>query len=79
MIKLMRLVIDICGIVCAFFTYVIVLVVDWSFIQIGLYPELSQKEIISFVHLFIMHMIIVLIFWSHVKCMLTDPGLLPKN
>ena len=75
----MRLVIDICGIVCAFLTYIIVLVVDWSFIEIGLFPELSKIDLISFIHLFIMHIIIILIFWSHIKCMLTDPGLLPQN
>jgi len=75
----MRFVIDFCGIACVFFTYFIVLFVDATFIYIGLEGEVSEGDLWSIIHLILMQFIVIMIIWSHLKCMLTDPGLLPLN
>lgn len=71
--------IDPCGIVCVILAYAIVLFVDYSFIQIGLSTELSNGDAVTIIHLCIMQIIVIFIFWTHIKCMLSDPGVLPMN
>jgi hypothetical protein len=67
------------GVVCVIFTYLIVLTVQWGFIRISLWEGLIQGQFGSYVHLLIFQYHVALIFISHVRCMTTDPGVLPKT
>ena len=48
-------------------------------IRIGLWEGLVKGDMTSLIHLAIFQYHTTLIFWSHFKCMTTEPGVLPKN
>ena len=70
---------DWCGLACAIFTYLIVAIVYWGFIRIGIWENMLKGEIIVFIHYIIFQFNCIMIFWSHWKCMTSDPGSLPKQ
>ena len=65
--------------VCAILTYVIVLTVQVGMIRVGIWEGLLRGDIKSIVNLVVFQYHCMLIFWSHFKCMTTEPGVLPKN
>ncbi len=72
-------VIELGGNLCALLTYVIVLVVQVGFIRIGIWEELLDGSYPAFAHLIVFQYHCAMIFWSHFKCMTTEPGILPKD
>lgn len=69
---------DWCGLGCAIGTYLIVIVVYCGFIRIGIWEQLVEGESIAYLHLFIFQTSCFMIYWTHWKCMTTQPGVLPK-
>ena len=67
------------GVVCAILTYVIVLTVQVGMIRVGIWEGLLRGDPKSIANLVIFQYHCLLIFWSHFKCMTTEPGVLPKN
>ncbi len=67
------------GVVCAFLTYVIVLTVQIGMIRVGVWEGMMKGELWAFINLAVFQYHCVMIFWSHFKCMTTEPGVLPKN
>lgn len=76
---MMWLVCEGAGAVCAILTYVIVLTVQIGMIRVGLWEGLVVGDTKAFLHLIVFQYHCALIFWSHFKCMTTQPGVLPKN
>jgi len=56
-----------------------VLTVQVGFLRIGIWESLLAKNTSAFIHLLIFQYHVALIFWSHFKCMTTEPGVLPKE
>ena len=75
----MWLIVEECGVACAIITYVVVVTVYLGFIRVGVWEEVQEGDTNAFVHFFIFQYHCFLIFWSHFKCMTTEPGLLPKE
>ena len=75
----MWLITDCCGIVCAAFTYFIVVSVYWGFVRIGVWDEIREGSFMAILQFLIFQYHCFLIFMSHFKCMTTDPGCLPKE
>lgn len=70
---------DICGVVCAMITYGIVVTVYLGFIRIGIWEGMMTSDWKALLHFVVFQYHCFLIFWSHFKCMTTEPGLLPKG
>lgn len=75
----MWLVVESAGVVCGSLTYIIVLTVHVGMIRVGIWEGLMKGELKSFLHLLIFQYHCAMIFWTHFKCMTTEPGVLPKN
>ena len=75
----MWLICEAAGVVCAILTYVIVLTVQVGMIRVGIWEGLMNGEPMAFLHLIVFQYHCAMIFWSHFKCMTTEPGVLPKN
>jgi hypothetical protein len=73
----MWLVIEACGIVCVIFTYLTVFTVQFGFIRIGIWEELMEGSFWALFHLAIFSFNVFMIIASHIKCMTTEPGVLP--
>lgn len=70
---------DCCGMFCAAFTYFTVVFVYIGFIRIGIWEGLVEGNLISLLHYLVFQYNCFMIFWSHFKCMTTQPGLLPQG
>ena len=70
---------DCMGGLCALITYVIVLFVQIGFIRIGVWEGLLAEEQWAYTNLAVFMATCFLIFWSHFKCMTTEPGIIPKK
>ena len=68
-----------CGVVCACFTYFIVVFVYWGFIRVGIWEDIQDRPLFAFVNFVVFQYHCFLIFMSHFKCMTTEPGILPKE
>ena len=75
----MWLIVECAGSICAFLTYVIVLTVTVGMIRVGIWEGLIQGDPKAWIHLIVFEYHCLMIFWSHFKCMTTEPGVLPKN
>ena len=75
----MWFVIEACGIVCVFFTYATVFVVQYAFVRIGVWEELLAGDFWAFIHMLVFHFNVFMIIASHMKCMTTEPGVLPRD
>lgn len=67
------------GIICATFTYSIVLTVQVGMIRVGLWERLLIGDASALLHLAVFQYHCGMIFWSHWMCMTTEPGTLPKQ
>ena len=69
---------DPCGLVCAIITHFVVQFVNYVTVVKVISPWLFTKDNYrwAFLHIFFFETIIVFIVWSHLKCMLSDPGTL---
>ena len=75
----MWLSLDCAGLVCAGLTYVIVLTVQIGMLRVGIWEGLVRGEPMAFFHLAVFQYHCAMIFWTHFKCMTSEPGVLPKN
>ena len=75
----MWLVIEACGFICVIITYLTVFTVMLGFIRIGIWEELLNGDIWGYIHLTIFSYNVFMIIASHLKCMLSEPGVLPKD
>jgi hypothetical protein len=75
----MWFVIEACGIVCVIFTYLTVFTVQLAFIRVGVWEELLEGNIWGYIHSAIFSYNVFLIIASHLKCMTTEPGVLPRD
>jgi hypothetical protein len=67
------------GVVCVVITYLTVLTVQLGMIRIGLWERLMAGDIWAYIHLGVFQYHVALIFISHVKCMMSEPGVLPRK
>ena len=65
------------GVICALLTYVVVFVVQWGMIRIALWEGLQAGEERAYWHFWVFQYHCFMIIWSHIKCMTTEPGVLP--
>jgi hypothetical protein len=79
LILIMWIVMEPCGLICAFITYSILITVESAMIRIGLWDMFIAGNNLAYVHLIVFNIIMVLIVGSHFKCMTTNPGTLPKD
>lgn len=70
---------DCMGGFCALITYVIVIFVQIGFIRIGIWEGLMEEQRWAYVNLLVFMSTCFLIFWSHFKCMTTEPGVIPRK
>lgn len=70
---------DCMGMFCALITYVIVVFVQIGFVRIGVWEGLMAEEQWAYVNLAVFMYNCFLIFWSHFKCMTTEPGIISKK
>lgn len=70
---------DWCGMACGVLTYFIVVFVYLGFIRIGVWDEYLEGQVSVYIHFVIFQTFCFMIFWSHFKCMTTQPGILPPN
>ena len=68
-----------CGIVCVIITYLTVFTVQFAFVRIGIWEELMAGDKWAYIHLLIFHYNVFMIIASHLKCMTTEPGVLPRD
>jgi len=70
---------DLCGMACAILTYFVVMIVGMGFVRIGIWEGLVEFEPLAWLNLALFKGYCIMIYWSHFKCMTSEPGLLPKN
>ena len=70
---------DLCGLACALVTYFIVVSVYLGFIRIGIWEGLVSGHLSALLHFLFFQATCFMIFWSHFKCMTSEPGILPRN
>lgn len=68
---------DICGVICAIFTWLLILYADFVVMVVILLP--GPYPIYSVVNAIIFQILAALAIASHVRTMLTDPGAVPKG
>ena len=65
------------GVCCTIIAYYVVLQVNYAFVMITCVGAFDKPStIISFI---LFEFLCSMIFWSHLKCMTTEPGYLPKG
>jgi len=70
---------DSAGLICAALTYSIVLTVSIGFFRVGIWEALLAGDCSAYLNLLVFQYHCTLIFWSHFKCMTTEPGVLPME
>ena len=75
----MWFVIEACGIVCVIICYFTVFTVMLAFVRIGIWDDLLAGSPWAYFHLSIFLFNVFMIIASHLKCMLSEPGVLPKD
>ncbi|XP_018325325.1 palmitoyltransferase ZDHHC3 isoform X2 [Agrilus planipennis] len=68
---------DICGIICAILTWMLILYAEFVVMTVILFP--SPHQIYSFINMVIFQCCAFLAFASHLRTMFTDPGAVPKG
>lgn len=75
----MWIVIEACGIACVIMCYLTVFTVQVGFIRIALWDDLLKGDLWAFINLIVFSYNVFMIIASHLKCMLSEPGVLPKD
>lgn len=69
-----------CGIISVIVTYLTILIANLSFINIVILPSMNESDDLDkWVLLAMYEFVILMIVWSHLKTMLTEPGYVPKG
>lgn len=69
----MSLLQDICGIICAVLTWLLILYAEFVVMMVMLLPGLSTYPVYSYINIFIFQSLAFLAFASHLRTMFTDP------
>jgi len=75
----MWFIVEACGLVCVLFCYFTVFTVQFAFIRIGIWEDLIEGNLWGYFHLLIFSFNVFMIIASHLKCMTTEPGVLPRD
>jgi hypothetical protein len=75
----MWFVIEACGLVCVVITYFTVFTVQLGFIRLGIWDDLLAGSWWAIAHLLIFSYSVFMIIASHIKCMTSEPGILPRD
>ena len=75
----MWLVNECAGAFCATLTYIIVLTVSIGMVRVGIWEGLVKGERSAIMNLVVFQYHCLMIYWSHFKCMTTQPGVLPMK
>jgi hypothetical protein len=67
------------GFVCMCITYAVVLIVEITLLRVGIWERILAGDVWAYGHLAVFQYHVCLIFASHIKCMTTQPGILPLN
>ncbi|XP_023938737.1 palmitoyltransferase ZDHHC3 [Bicyclus anynana] len=70
---------DICGIICALLTWLLILYAEFVVMMVMLLPGVSTYPIYSYINILIFQSLAILAFASHLRTMFTDPGAVPKG
>ncbi|XP_054164596.1 palmitoyltransferase ZDHHC3-like [Oppia nitens] len=68
---------DVCGVICALFTYSLLLFAEYVVIQVIIIPE--TNVIYKTINFIIFQLLAFLALTSHIRTMLTDPGSVPRG
>ncbi|RZF36243.1 hypothetical protein LSTR_LSTR013668 [Laodelphax striatellus] len=68
---------DICGVVCAILTWLLILYAEFVVMMVMLIP--SPYPVYSYINILIFQTLAFLAFASHLRTMFTDPGSVPKG
>ena len=68
---------DVCGIVCAIFTWLLMLYAEFVVVRVILMPYFGSMY--TAVNMVLFQTFAILAFTSHLKAMLTDPGAVPRG
>ena len=75
----MWFILECCGIACVIITYMVLATVEFGFLFIGIADKLELDDQWGKIHFVIFNVNMFLIISSHIRCMITEPGCLPKN
>jgi hypothetical protein len=75
----MWMVYEACGIVCVIICYFTVFTVSLAFVRIGIWDDLLAGNMWAYLHLSVFSYNVFMIIASHLKCMLSEPGVLPRD
>lgn len=64
---------DICGIICAVLTWLLILYAEFVVMMVMLLPGVSTYPVYSYINIFIFQSLAFLAFASHLRTMFTDP------
>ena len=68
------------GISTVAFAYITIIIANLAFVNITVIPALKEGGSLgTYIMLAVYETIIVLVFWSHLKTMLTEPGYVPMG
>ena len=48
-------------------------------IRVGIWEGLQEGSTKSYLNLIVFQYHVAMIFWTHIKCMTTDPGVIPRD
>eukprot|EP00095_Tigriopus_kingsejongensis_P011824 maker-scaffold1818_size27096-snap-gene-0.8 protein:Tk11824 transcript:maker-scaffold1818_size27096-snap-gene-0.8-mRNA-1 annotation:"palmitoyltransferase zdhhc3 isoform x2" len=68
---------DCCGMVCAFFTWLLIFYAEFVVVKVILLPDINS--VYAVFNLAIFQSLATLAFVSHIRTMLTDPGAVPRG
>ena len=76
----MVLILESCGLICVFIVYSSILITNISFLDIVVVPQIIEwKGHGHWLMLCSYEIIVIMIIWSHVKAMTTQPGYVVKG
>ncbi|XP_077301843.1 palmitoyltransferase ZDHHC3 [Arctopsyche grandis] len=70
---------DICGIICAILTWLLILYAEFVIMMVVLIPGTTHYPLYSFSNMIVFQTFAFLAFASHLRTMFTDPGAVPKG
>lgn len=75
----MWVVFECCGIACVIICYLTVFTVQLAFIRIAVWEQLIAGDPWAYLNMLVFNYNVFMIIASHLKCMLSEPGCLPKD
>jgi len=68
------------GFVCVFIIYVTIAISNIAFIKVAVLEDVKRNDSkLSYINIFFYEVLIILVIWSHLKTMLSQPGYVPNK